>query len=393
VSGLTPEQKARRRFGIGASEIAALLGISKWSSPIALWEAKVLGHEIDESYAMELGTEMESPIAKIWARKAKRYIALVDTIQHPKLRFAIATPDRGVFLTKEDMGDGRRKKQRPDLERAEKILQVKSTNWRMAHLWGEEDTDSIPDEYVAASHWEGTVAGVQIVDFAVDFDKTKLKTYRVMVDEEIFAGMYEVAERFMIDHVLARVPPAPDATDRYSEYLKRAFPRETSANLDLVQNTEEDVLQTIALFAKLKTAEKRLEAIMTLAKNKIVARIGGATGITGTFGKITYKKTKDGSKVNWQAVADESMRIAALVVQAMPEGGTRAELAEDLKKLIAANTTPKVGYRRLNLTLAGDLKYEARDIDLRLEAISKGLAEEPVAQDSDDASSTAATGE
>lgn len=394
MSGLTPEQKERRRSGVGASEIAALAGISKWSTPIAIYEAKVLGYELESSYAMELGTEFESPIARIWARQEKRFISIVDTIQHadPEKRFALATPDRAVYTSKQAQGDGRKKKTRPELESAEKILQVKSTNWRLRHLWGDEGTDSIPDEYVAASHWEGAVAGVQIVDFAVDFDKTKLGKYRVMVDLGIFASLYEIAERFMVDHVLARVPPPPDASDRYAEYLSRNFPRETTASLDPIQDTEQDVLQTIALFAKLKTAEKRLEKILKLAKNKITARIGGATGITGPFGKITWKKTKDGSKVNWQAIADESMRIASLVVNTLPDGDDKAALAEDLRKLITANTTPTVGYRRVHMALTGDLKFDAHAIDLRLEAIAKGLAEGNETTEGDEAGQTAARG-
>jgi predicted phage-related endonuclease len=383
VSGLTPEQKARRRGGVGASEIAALAGISKWATPIAIYEAKVQGFELESSYAMELGTEFESPIARIWARREKRFIAIVDTIQHPDPRFpfALATPDRAVYLTREARGDGRAKK--TDLRGAEKILQVKSTNWRLRHLWGEEGTDSIPDEYVASSHWEGSVAQVGMVDFAVDFDKTKLGTYRVMVDAGIFAALYEIAARFMVDHVLAGVPPPVDASDRYAEFLTRQFPRQTRDELDPIQDTEEDILQTIALFAKLKTAEKRLETILKLARNKITARIGGATGISGPFGKMTWKKTKDGAKVNWKAVADESMRIAALVVQAMPDGDDRAALAEDLKKLIEANTTPTVGHRVLRTSWEGELEFEARDIDLRLEAIAKGLAEDVEVKEGD----------
>lgn len=379
MSGLTPEQKARRRGGVGASEIAALAGISKWATPIAIYEAKVLGHELESTYAMELGTEFEAPIARIWARRERRYIAIVDTLQHPTKPFALATPDRGVYLTKEARGDGRAKK--TSLARAEKILQVKSTNWRLRHLWGDEGTDSIPDEYVAASHWEGAVAGVSMVDFAVDFDKTKLGTYRVMVDLGIFEALYEIAERFMVDHVLARVPPPPDASERYGEFLSRVFPREVKADLDVVQDTEQDVLQAVELYAKLKAGEKRLESILRLARNKITARIGGSAGIAGPFGKITWKKTKDGAKTNWKAVADESMRIAALVVQTMPEGDHRAALAADLRKLIETNTTPTSGHRVLRPTWAGDLKFEAQAIDLRLEAIAQGLAEEPPSEE------------
>lgn len=391
MSGLTPEQKARRRGGIGASEIAALAGISRWSTPIAIYESKVHGFELESSYAMELGTEFESPIARIWARREKRYIAIVDTLQHPTMPFALATPDRGVYLTAEARGDGRKKKQ--NLDGAEKILQVKSTNWRLKYLWGEEGTDSIPDEYVAASHWEGSVAGVGMVDFAVDFDKTKLATYRVVVDAGIFAALYEIAARFMTDHVLARVPPPPDATDRYTEFLTRAFPRVKQQNLDPIQNTEEDVLQTIALFAKLKVGEKRLESMLKLVRNKIVTRIGGAQGITGPFGKITWQKNKDGTKVDWKTVADESMRIAALVVQTMPEGDQQKELAEDLRALIERCTTPKFGAHVLRSTWEGSLKFEAQAIDLRLEAIAKGLAAEPEVPEGEAAAQTEQPGE
>lgn len=380
MSGLTPEQKARRRGGVGASEIAALAGISKWATPIAIYEAKVLGREIESTYAMELGTEFEAPIARIWARREKRYIALVDTLQHPGKPFALATPDRAVYLTREARGDGRTKK--TSLEGAEKILQVKSTNWRMRPLWGEEGTDFIPDEYVAQAHWEGAVAGVSVVDFAVDFDKTELGTYRVIVDHGIFEALYEIASRFMVDHVQARVPPPPDASERYGEFLTRMFPKEERPALDEVQDTEQDVLQAIELFAKLKAAEKRFDSILRLTRNKVIARIGAAAGICGPFGKISWKKTKDGSKTNWRAVADESMRIAALVVQTMPEGDARTSLTAELAKLVGTHTTATTGHRVLRPTWAGNLKFEAQSIDLRLEALARGLSEESVIDES-----------
>ncbi len=376
MSGLTPAQKELRKTGVGASEIAALIGISKWATPIAIYEAKVHGFELESSYAMELGTEFEAPIARIWARREKRFIAIVDTLRHPdpSFPFAIATPDRAVYTSAAARGDGRRKQTRAEIEGAEKILQVKSTNWRMRHLWGDEGTDSIPDEYVAASHWEGAVAGKQIVDFAVDFDKTELKTYRVIVDLGIFAAMHEIAARFMIDHVQARKPPDPDSTERYHEFLTRMFPRQTTEDFDPVAAEEADILQAIEIFAKLKAGEKRIEALKRLARNKIEARIGGAAGIKGSFGKISWKKTKDKAVVDWKKVADESMRIAGVVVNTLPEGDMRAELAADLRKLIDESTTPKVGHRMMRPTWSDSLQLDAQVIELRLEAATAALA-------------------
>lgn len=367
---MTKKQLEERRTAIGASEIAALAGLSKWASPIQIYEAKVTGAALETTYAMELGNEFEAPIARVWARMNQRFIANVATLRHPEKPYAIATPDRAVYVTAESRGDARMKK--TDVRDAEKLLQVKSTNWRMRSLWGHEGTDSIPDEYLCQAHWEGAVAGQQIVDFAVDFDKTKLCEYRVTVSLEVFEKLYEIAERFMVDHVLAQRPPPPDASDAYGEYLARVFPRHTRDVLDPVDDAE-TIIEDIRLFARFKSAEKRIETLKKLLYHRIAARISGAAGISGSFGKITFKATKDRRVTDWQKVADEALRIASLVVQSMPEGDHRAELAEDVRKLIETNTKTVQGYRVMRPTWAGPLKLDAETIELRLDALKAGL--------------------
>ncbi len=367
---LTKKQLEERRTAIGASEIAALAGLSKWASPIQIWRAKVEGVALETTYAMELGNEFEAPIARVWARMNQRFVANVATLRHPTKPYAIATPDRAVYVTAAARGDARSKK--TDVRDAEKLLQVKSTNWRMRSLWGSEGTDSIPDEYLCQAHWEGAVAGQQIVDFAVDFDKTKLCEYRVTVSLEVFEKLYEIAERFMVDHVLTGTPPPPDASDAYGEYLASAFPRQTRDTLDPVEDAE-TIVEDIRLFARLKSAEKRIELIKKLLYHRIAQRISGATGITGSFGKITFKATKDKRVTNWQKVADEALRIAGLVVQSMPEGDDRAALAEDVRKLIDANTKTVPGYRVMRPTWAGPLKLEGQAIELKLDAMKQDL--------------------
>lgn len=361
---LTKRQQGIRLTGIGASEIAALAGLSKWATPIAIYEAKMgIAPELD-SYAVDLGTELEAPIARVWAKRSKRFLALVDTLRHPDKPYAIATPDRAVYVSAEARGDGRRL--RTDVRDAEKLLQVKSTNWRMRQLWGDEDSDQIPDEYLVQAHWEGSVAGVQIVDFAVDFDKTKLCTYRVIVDPEIFGQLYEIAERFFVDHILTQRPPPPDASERYHEFLTRSFPRETLKDFDKVQpSAEPSLLEAIEQLARLRAVEARMKTLKQLARNRIEARIGGAPGIKGEFGKISWKKTKDRRVTDWKKVADESMRIAQLVVQTMPDGDHRAALAEDLRKLIDDATETKVGHRMFKPTWSD--AYDFKDQPLRFE--------------------------
>lgn len=368
--GLTKKQLAFRRTGIGASEIAALAGESQYATPIAIYEAKVLGVELEATYQMDLGNEFEEPIARIWAKQENRFLARVNTLRHPEKKLAVATPDRAVYVTEAQRGD--RRKIRNDVRDAERLLQVKSTNWRLKHLWGDEGTDRIPREYVCQAHWEGSVAGVAIVDFAVDIDKTRLYRYRVTVRPAVFEALYEIAERFWVDHVVPRRPPPPDATDRYTEFLKRVYPRETNATLVPIADSD-PLLVDVKYFAQLKAGMDPLKKLMKLLQNRLLNRTGENMGITGSFGTITFKRTRDGETIDWELVANEAITIAKLVLSQLPEGDRRSELNAQIDALVKRHTTPRPGYRRLHAKWASGLQQASDAIELRLELLQKEL--------------------
>jgi putative phage-type endonuclease len=92
-----------RQAGIGASEIAAVLGISPYASPFSLYWAKVHGWEIEDTGDMEAGRRMESAIAD-WA--ADRIDPHGQFVIHPaglygssERPWQIATPDRLICDT------------------------------------------------------------------------------------------------------------------------------------------------------------------------------------------------------------------------------------------------------------------------------------------------------
>lgn len=97
-----------RRAGIGASEIAAVLGISPYASPFSLYWAKVHGWEIEDTGDMEAGRRMESAIAD-WAtdiidpneQLMFERAGLYGSSERP---WQIATPDRLVYLACADCG-------------------------------------------------------------------------------------------------------------------------------------------------------------------------------------------------------------------------------------------------------------------------------------------------
>jgi predicted phage-related endonuclease len=361
--GLTKKQLATRLGGVGASEIAVLAGLSRWSTPAAIFEAKVRGRPELDSYAVDLGTEMEAPIARVWAKRNNRTIAMVDTLAHPdRVNFplAIATPDRAFYRTPLERGDARAKK--VDVRSAEGILQVKSTNWRMRRAWGADGSADVPEEYLVQAQWEGSVAGKTEVVFAVDFDKTALHEFRVPVREELFHALYEVAAKFWRDHVMTGRPPPPDGSDAYSEFQERWFPKDNGAPL---ATPDEKLEATIREFLLLRAVDARLKARKDLLYQEITNAIGEGTGFESpTVGRLTYKRTKDGVRTDWKAVAMDALRIAGLVANMRPMFEHDQPLRDDLAGLIATHTKTVNGHRSLRCTKAPPLLQEGKPLFL-----------------------------
>lgn len=83
-----------RRAGIGASDIAAIMGISPWSTPFQVWASKVAEIPEDEgSEQMKWGRILENVILDEWA-KEHRFVTnrgqLIRSIETPMM---MATPD------------------------------------------------------------------------------------------------------------------------------------------------------------------------------------------------------------------------------------------------------------------------------------------------------------
>lgn len=88
-----------RRRTIGGSEASAIVGLSKWASPLSVWAEK-LGKLEDklETEAMRMGRDLEKYVAERWCeatgKKVERVNAILYNEQYP---FAHANIDRWVI--------------------------------------------------------------------------------------------------------------------------------------------------------------------------------------------------------------------------------------------------------------------------------------------------------
>lgn len=353
---LTAKQQALRRTGIGASEIAALAGLSRYARPIDVYASKVFGQEEIDSYQADLGTELEAPIARIWAQRHGKHLALVDTLQHRTCPLAIATPDRAIYDDPVLRGDGRKK--RMDVRDALGLLQIKSSSWRMRQNWGEDGTDNVPDDYHAQCQWEAAVAGLAEVTLAVDFDKTKLHEYKIIADPNVFEALYGIAEKFWKDHVECRKPPPPDASPAYDDFLSRVYPKEGDGDFrEISPGAEPELERAVAEFLFLREADKRLKGRRDQLHQIIRSGIGLAPGIKGAFGSVSYRKTKDGLKFDAETAFDDAVSYVRLHLNVNREDATAQRILTHLEKLKTENTRTRAGWRSLRPQPADHLKF------------------------------------
>src|SRR6185312_7373300 len=122
-----------RSRGIGASDIAGVLGISPWQSPYSVWTSKALGvsSESSNAEAMRWGTLLEGAILAEASRRLSITIHGEQTrCEHKRYPWARATVDG--FFADEDGDNG--------------VIEIKTTSEPRWH--------EVPQHYQAQVQWQ-----------------------------------------------------------------------------------------------------------------------------------------------------------------------------------------------------------------------------------------------
>lgn len=289
---LSPEQKKLRKQGIFGSEIAAVLGLSPYATPLDVWRSKVEGLEIEETAPMKRGRILEPAIADWYAEDTGAVLSEVGTLVHPTRKLIGATPDRIARF-----------------DDHAKVLEIKSANSRMADKWGEAGTDDVPQHYIPQVQLEMGCAGLPLADLAVLIGGDDFRIYHLAFDPELFGMMADAAEKFWVDHVKTGIPPPLDGSDSCADWLKAKYPADRAPIL----NAPPEAAQWAEQLRNAKVLSAQAEAQEKEARNQLVAMIGDAAGIKGDGWSISYKKGKGRESIDWKAVAAEAGVSAALI--------------------------------------------------------------------------------
>ncbi len=202
------EWLAGRRTGIGGSDVAAILGISRYAGPTRVYYDK-LGVLPDEDNAkMEWGRRHEQSIRQKFADEHPE-LHVCDgpgLVSHPERRWQLATVD-GLILDA------------PGGEPVEIFEAKTATPHSNDGEWGDEATDEVPLPYVCQCTWYMDIYGVRRARLAVLINGWDYREYVIDYDPELARKLREHASILWHRNILMLVPPSADGLDSTAEVL------------------------------------------------------------------------------------------------------------------------------------------------------------------------------
>jgi putative phage-type endonuclease len=290
------EWLSARRSGIGGSDIAAILGLSPWRTPLDVYRDKLEGTEQPQTEAMRWGLLLEDIIAREYAYRAGVRIQRVNSLIRSRDReWAIATLDRVVLPAR-----GRARVTGGELRGADGVLECKVVGPYAAGAWGRgDDPDAVPLHCAAQCMWYLGITGLPWCDVAALIGGQRLIIRRIERDEETISAMFARAETFWRDHVLARVPPPP-SNAREAESV---WPADNGESLE----ADEELLQAYNAAREAKARMAEAERDYEAATERIKLALGERSALTLNGQPIaTWRATAPREIVDWEAVAREA---------------------------------------------------------------------------------------
>ena len=268
---------------IGGSDVAALLGLSKYRSAMDVWLEKT-GKRVDrkDSFALRFGSFAESFIADEYALLTGE--SVIDHpygIAHPEHSFCVGRIDRFVLGQKDQPlfnNNGRLN--------AKKLLECKTANHYSQGDWGEAGTDAIPLPYLCQCLWYLGITNLPEIDVAVLLGGSDLRIYTITRDRELETLLFEKAVFFWTEHVQKDLPPKPQSIEDCQALFQRA-----SVGKSIEANPE--VLDLIRKLKLLESQTQAEEEEIVVIKQTLMERMADAEVLT-YLGKpvITWKAPK-----------------------------------------------------------------------------------------------------
>lgn len=269
TEGMSNEEWLKwRKKGLGGSDIAAILGISKWSSAIDIWLQKTSQKfdETIENEAMTWGKILEPVIREQFKQKTgKKVVEVHSILQSEEFPFMIADIDG---LTE-------------DVNGAPAILEVKCVSEYKRSEW---DNNQIPYYYMTQVMHYLAVTGLDTAYVCAFIGGNSMIVREVKADQEMIA-MLVACEKNFWDKVVNCVRPEADASDACKELLDSLYRGGVSEQIVL----PEEAIEFVDLYLEASADEDSAKAKKQLASNRLKEIMGDYNSATCLGHTVSWK--------------------------------------------------------------------------------------------------------
>jgi putative phage-type endonuclease len=247
---------------IGGSDIGAILGLSRFKSPLHVWMEKT-GKEAfkADSLPLRFGSFAEEFVAKEYSRSTGLELLHDESaFIHPEHSMFCAHIDRLV------MGDGL------DCPPT-KILECKTANPFSQGDWGIVGSDEVPLPYLCQVAWYQAITGIEQADLAVLFGNADFRIYEIARDKELEQMIIQKALFFWNEHVLKDIPPPVQSeADCHTLFSKGDSSKSVEAKAETLELTKRLQILNSEIDSR--------EAEVSHIKQNIMSQLGEAETLT-----------------------------------------------------------------------------------------------------------------
>ncbi|MFD5031664.1 YqaJ viral recombinase family protein [Streptomyces sp. NPDC058405] len=190
-----------RRNGLGSSDLAAILGISRYGNALSVYHDKTGGLplENDDSEPALWGRAIEDTVAREWARRNRSVVWRVGLVANVDRPWQMCTLDRRVLECP------------LATERERCAVEIKCRDKMKAPMWRK----GCPDDVLAQTLWQADVCGYDHIHVGVLIGGNDYRQFvvRVADHQQLIGDLRAVGERAWQQIVTRRPPVLPHDAD------------------------------------------------------------------------------------------------------------------------------------------------------------------------------------
>jgi len=277
---------------IGGSDIGAILGLSRFRSPLEVWMEKT-GKQTKklDSLPLRFGSFAEEFVASEYSRATGFELIHDESIYlHPEHSFMSAHMDRFVL----EGGSSS----------PTRILECKTASPFTSSEWGEVGSDEVPMSYLCQCIWYMAITNISQVDLAVLFGNSNFRIYEIARDMDLENTILQKASVFWNNYVLKDIPPpAQSEADCQTLFSKGDPAKSVEAKAQTLELTQRLQL----LNSEIDVREEEISSI----KQNIMNQMGAAESLSYQGKTIaTWKAPKPSFRLDSKRLEQEHPEIA-----------------------------------------------------------------------------------